>query len=182
MNISDFEEKLVSSEKIFEGKIVKLYFDQITLPDGKPATREYLRHPGAVCVVPLTDNDEVLCVRQYRYPLARVTLEIPAGKLDNPNENHRAAAIRELKEETGATCEELVYIGEFYSSPAILDEVIHMYYAKGLSFGQTSPDDDEFIEPERIPLAELKQMIVEGKIRDSKTQAAVLKTALILGK
>ena len=132
--------------------------------------------------MPLTDNDEILCVRQYRYPFSRVTLEIPAGKLDSPTEDHREAALRELREETGASCDELVFIGEFYSSPAILDEVIYMYYARGLTMGSTDPDDDEFIESIRVPLADMVKMIADGDIRDAKTQTAVLKTALLLGK
>ena len=180
--ITSLEEKQLSSEQIYDGKIIKLYRDTVSLPDGNEAFREVVRHPGAVCVVPLTDNDEVICVRQYRYPFSRVTLEIPAGKLDSPNEDPREAALRELREETGATCEDLTFIGEFYGSPAILDEVIYMYYAKGLSFGETDPDEDEFIEAERIPLRDLIEMIAKGDIRDAKTQLAVFKTAYILGK
>lgn len=180
--ITSLEEKQLSSSQIYDGKIVKLYRDTVSLPDGKEAFREVVRHPGAVCVVPITDNDEVICVRQFRYPFSRVTLEIPAGKLDSPTEDHREAALRELREETGAVCEELIFIGELYSSPAILDEVIYMYYAKGLSFGETDPDDDEFIEAERVPLAEMIKKITSGEICDAKTQAAVLKTAIILEK
>ena len=180
--INSLEEKQLSSMQIYDGKIIKLYRDTVSLPDGKEAFREVVRHPGAVCVVPLTDNDEVVCVRQYRYPFARVMLEIPAGKLDSPNEDHREAALRELREETGALCEELTFIGEFYGSPAILDEVIYMYYAKGLSFGECDPDDDEFIDTVRIPLGEMVKMIAKGEIGDAKTQTAVLKTAYLLGK
>ncbi len=179
-DISKFEEKELSSESLFRGKIIDVYLDTVRLPDGAEATREVIRHNGAVCVVPVTDEGEVLCVKQYRYPFSRVTTEIPAGKLDSPDEDHREAALRELREETGADCSELVFIGELYSSPAILDEVIYMYYAKGLTFGETDPDDDEFIEPLRIPMSELIRMIADGRICDAKTQAAVLKTALIL--
>lgn len=181
-DITSLEEKKISSSQIYDGKIVKLYRDTVSLPDGKEAFREVVRHPGAVCVVPLTDNDEVICVRQFRYPFSRVTLEIPAGKLDSPTEDHREAALRELREETGAACRELVFIGELYSSPAILDEVIYMYYAKGLTFGETDPDEDEFIEAEKVPLAEMIKKITGGDICDAKTQAAVLKTAIILEK
>ncbi len=179
-DIEKFEEKQISSEPLYRGKIIDLYRDTVRLPDGAEAFRELVRHPGAVCVVPVTDDGEVLCVRQYRYPFSRVTVEIPAGKLDSPDEDHREAALRELREETGARCSELVFIGELYSSPAILDEVIYMYYAKGLTFGETDPDDDEFIEPLRIPMGELVGQIAEGRICDAKTQAAVLKTALLL--
>lgn len=178
----DLEEKKLTSQQLFDGKIVKLYRDTVALPDGKEAFREVVRHPGAVCVVPLTDENEVLCVRQFRYPFSKITLEIPAGKLDSPEEDHKEAAMRELREETGAMCRELVFIGELYSSPAILDEVIYMYYARGLTMGQSDPDDDEFIEPVRVPLDKMVEMIADGDIRDAKTQAAVLKTAVLLKK
>ncbi len=179
-DISNFEEKKISSESIFKGVILDVYRDTVSLPDGGISTREHIKHNGAVCIVPITDKGEVLCVRQYRYPFGRVTLEIPAGKLDTPDEDCREAALRELREETGAVCDELVFIGDLYPSPAILGEVIHMYYAKGLMMGENDPDDDEFIEPEAIPMSELVEMILSGEICDAKTQAAVLKTALIL--
>ena len=173
-------EKTVSSELIFDGKVVHLYFDNITLPDGKSATREYCRHIGAVCVIPITDDGEVICVRQYRYPFAEVLLEIPAGKLDFKGEPHLDAVKRELREETGATAGKLTYLGKFYTSPAILDETIHMYMAEELTFGDTDFDDDEFIEVVRIPLDEMVQMVMDCKIPDVKTQTAVLKAAHIL--
>ena len=179
-DLKNLEEQGISSQSLYRGVIIDVYRDTVRLPDGNEAFRELIRHNGAVCVVPLTDAGEVLCVRQYRYPFGRVTVEIPAGKLDSPDEDHREAALRELREETGASCEELVFIGDLYPSPAILDEVIHMYYAKGLTMGETDPDDDEFIEPEPIPMARLVDMIASGEICDAKTQAAVLKTALIL--
>lgn len=179
-DLKNLEEQGISSQSLYRGVIIDVYRDTVRLPDGKEAFRELIRHNGAVCVVPITDAGEVLCVRQYRYPFGRVTVEIPAGKLDSPDEDHREAALRELREETGASCEELVFIGDLYPSPAILDEVIHMYYAKGLTMGETDPDDDEFIEPEPIPMAKLVDMIASGEICDAKTQAAVLKTALIL--
>lgn len=180
-DIKDLEEKGIASESLYRGAIIDVYRDTVRLPDGREAFRELIRHNGAVCVVPLTEAGEVLCVRQYRYPFARVTVEIPAGKLDSPDEDHREAALRELREETGASCEELVFIGDLYPSPAILSEVIHMYYARGLTMGETDPDDDEFIQPEPIPMTKLVDMIVSGEICDAKTQAAVLKTALLLG-
>ena len=169
------EESFVSSEKIFDGKIISLSVDTVTLPNGAQATREVVHHPGAVCVVPLTDEGEVICVRQYRYPFSRVTVEIPAGKLDSPEEDPREAALRELREETGAACESLEFIGELYSSPAILGEVIYMYLATNLSFGEQDPDDDEFLTVTRIPLEKAVQKIISGEIKDAKTQAAVLK-------
>ena len=125
----NFVEKQVSSELIFDGKVLHVYRDDIALPDGKPAFREYIRHVGAVCVIPITDAKEVVCVKQYRYAGGEVLLEIPAGKLDSKEEDPEAAARRELREETGAICGKLMYLGRYLGSPAILDECIHMYLA-----------------------------------------------------
>ena len=174
-DISSFVERTVSSKLIYDGNILHLYKDEITLPDGKPAYREYNRHVGAVCVIPLTDAGEVICVRQYRYPVAEVLLEIPAGKLDYKGEDPESAAHRELREETGATCRELIYLGKYLGSPAILDECIHMYLAKNLEFGDTDFDDDEFLETVKIPLDELVDMIMRGEVPDGKTQIAALR-------
>lgn len=177
-----FEEKQKSSELIFDGKVLHVYKDEITLPNGKEGIREYVKHIGAVCVVALTDENEVICVRQYRYANAQIMLEIPAGKLDYKGEDPREAALRELREETGAVCRELTYLGVYQSSPAILDEKIHMFFARGLEFGQTDPDDDEFIETVRIPLDTLVDMIMRGDVPDGKTQAAVMRVAYMLRK
>ena len=177
--IDGFEEKCLDSKLIFDGKVLHLYRDDISLPDGKTGFREYCRHIGAVCVIPITDKGEVICVRQYRYPYAEVLLEIPAGKLDFKGEIPDDAVRRELREETGATSGKLTYLGKFYSSPAILDECIHMYMAEELTFGDTDFDDDEFIEVVKIPLDKMVGMVVNGEISDGKTQSAVLKAAYI---
>ena len=176
----ELKEKQVSSEMIFDGRIFRVFRDSVELPDGNPAGREYIRHSGGVCVVPLIDGREVVCVRQYRYPTGRVTLEVPAGKL-NPGEfDIVAAAKRELKEETGATCDELIPLGDLFVSPALSDEVIHMFLAPKLVFGEQHLDDDEFLYAERIPLDTLVDMIMRGEILDAKTQAAILKTKILL--
>ena len=174
------EEKMVSSELIFDGRVVHLYCDEVALPDGKTSVREYVKHIGAVCIVPVTDEGEIVCVRQYRYAISRSFLEIPAGKLDSPDEDRREAALRELREETGATCKSLEFIGDFYSSPALLDERISKYLARGLEFGETDFDDDEYIEIEKIPVDELVRMICAGEILDAKTQVGVLKAAILI--
>ncbi len=179
-DLSYFKETCVSSRSIFDGKVLHVRFDEITLPNGAPATREYIRHVGAVCVLPLTEDGEVICVRQYRYATGSVMLEIPAGKLDYKEEDHEQAVRRELREETGAVCERLTDLGWFYSSPALMDERIHMYLAEGLTFGETDPDEDEFVESVRIPLSELVEMVMRGEIPDIKTQAAVMRVEYLL--
>ena len=180
-SIEGFEEKCLDSKLIFDGKVLHLYRDDISLPDGKSAFREYCRHIGAVCVIPITNDGEVICVRQYRYPYGEVLLEIPAGKLDFKGEIPDDAVRRELREETGATSGKLTYLGKFYSSPAILDECIYMYMAEDLTFGDTDFDEDEFIEVVKIPLVKMVDMVVSGEISDGKTQAAVMKAYHIRG-
>lgn len=171
----ELDETPLSSETIFSGRILEVCLDRVRLPDGKEADREYVRHVGGAAVLPLTDEGEVICVAQYRYPFSRVTLEIPAGKLNASGEDPVTAALRELREETGATCRELIPLGEMLPSPAILRERIFLFLARGLSFGETSLDEDEFLSAVRIPLEELYRMVMEGEIADGKTQLACLK-------
>ena len=180
--IEALEEKSVSSTPIFDGKVLHVRLDEITLPNGVSATREYCHHNGAVCVLPLTDEGEVICVRQYRYPFHEDLLEIPAGKLDSPEEDPNDAVRRELREETGAVAKKMIYLGKYYPSPAILDECIYMYLATGLEFGDTEFDDDEFIESVRVPLAKLVDLTLEGKIRDGKTQICALRAQMMIDK
>lgn len=172
-------EKKISSEQIFDGKVVKLFVDKVMLPDGKEAVREIVRHPGAVCVIPVTDNGEVIMVRQFRYAFDRVMLEIPAGKLE-PGEDPLEAVKRELEEESGVTAKNIEYLGEIFTTVAIFDEKIHAYLATGLEFNASHPDDDEFLEVDRVPLSDLVKMVMDGKINDSKTQIAILKADRIL--
>ena len=176
----ELKESCLSSELIYDGKVVHLYVDRVALPNGGESVREYVRHIGAVAVLPLTDAGEVICVRQYRYAHDRVMTEIPAGKLDSKTEDHVEAVLRELREETGAQCERLTYLGLFRSTPAILDEKIDLYLAEGLTFGETDPDEDEFLNVVRIPLDTLVDRVLDGDITDGKTQVAVLKTNELL--
>lgn len=176
------EEKKISSKEIFDGKVINVTVDAVELPNGAEGVREIVHHRGAVCVLPLTDDGDVICVRQFRYAHGEVLLEIPAGKLEEGEHDHRAVALRELSEETGAECSELIYLGKLYPSPAIFTEVIHMYLARGLTFGETHPDDDEFLEIERIPLEKLKDMVMRGEIYDAKTQVCVMRAYLENGK
>ena len=169
-------EKQKTSELIYDGRVLHLYRDEIILPDGSEGVREYCNHNGGVCVLPLTDEGEVILVKQYRYAHRKCTLEVPAGKLEVGEKNDiRSAALRELKEETGAECEELIYLGEIYPSPALLSEVIYMFFARGLTFGKRHLDDDEFLECERVPLEKMLEMINDGELPDAKTQIAALR-------
>ena len=172
--INGLKEEPIDSVEIYRGKVVNLFSDRVRLPNGRTAVREVVRHPGAVCVVPLTAEGEVLLVRQYRYPFGRTLLEIPAGKLE-PGEDTAACAARELSEETGAVAGELTHLGDFYPSVAIFDEVIHMYLATALRYEKAHTDEDEFLNVERMPLETLAKRILAGEIQDGKTQAAVLK-------
>ena len=166
------EEKL-SSETIYEGKIIKVYKDTVRLPNGKTAERELMRHRGAVCVVAVDENGFVVIEKQFRYPYGKTITEIPAGKLDD-SEAPDDAAKRELLEETGITAKNWYYLGEYYPSPSYTDEVIHMYAAFDLSYGSPNTDEDEFLTTEKILIGELVQKILSGEIPDGKTQAAVL--------
>ena len=180
MNDERLIEREKESELIYDGKVLHLYRDVVTLSDGSDSIREYCAHNGGVCVLPLTDDGDVICVRQYRYAIGQSIIEIPAGKLDSREEDPREAALRELREETGAICKSLTYMGKYYSSPAILDECIHMYLAEGLTFGETDPDEDEFLELLKIPVDDLTHMIMNGEIVDGKTQAAVMRAAVTI--
>lgn len=166
--------------KIFDGVILHVVRDDIVLPNGAPATREVILHNGAVCVVALTDKNEVIMERQFRYPFDEVIWEIPAGKLNDGETDPLAAIKRELKEETGYTAENYRFIGTYYPSPAILGEKLYMYLATGLSEGERELDEDEFLDVERLPLNTVVKMILDGEIPDGKTQAAVLKVKAMI--
>lgn len=170
-------EKQISSELIFDGKVVHLYRDTVELPDGSSSIREYVKHIGAVCVIPLTDDGDVLLERQYRYAVGQVLTEIPAGKLDAPDEDFAEAALRELREETGAVPRELIDLGDYYGSPAIMGERIRMFLARGLTFRETELDEGEFLEVFRLPLADAVRAVMNGEIPDGKTQCAILRAA-----
>lgn len=174
-------EKTVSSELIFDGKIITVKKDKAELENGDVVTRELVVHPGGVCIVPVTDEGEILMVKQFRYPFQEALIELPAGKLEF-DEDHREAGLRELREETGAVCEKFEYLGVCYPSVAYLTEKIHMYMATGLSFEQQDLDDDEFLDVLKIKLEDAVEMVMNNEIPDSKTQCAILKAARILGK
>ena len=175
------QEKQLSSEKVFDGRLLHVRRDEIELPDGHRSVREQLVHMGAVAIVPVTDDGCVYVERQYRYPLRMVITEIPAGKLDSDEEDILEAAKRELREETGLTADRWTYLGMLYPAAAYTDEVITMYLAQDLHEGAQDLDEGEFLDVERIPFAQLIDDIMAGRVPDSKTQAAALKAARLLG-
>ncbi|MBQ9413875.1 MAG: NUDIX hydrolase [Clostridia bacterium] len=177
MTDEQLTEKTLEEHTVFEGRIITVRNDVALLPNGQTAKREIVAHPGGVCVAALTDDDELLFVRQFRYPYGEIVTELPAGKLEK-GEDPKEAGIRELKEETGATAEHVVSLGKLYPSPGYCGEIIHLYFATGLHFGEQSPDEDEFLDVLRIPLSEAVGMVMAGKLPDAKTQTAVLKVWL----
>lgn len=179
--MSVFEEKQITREEIYDGAVLHVVKDTILLPDGNTSFREFCLHKGAVAVIPVDDDNTVTMVRQFRYAHHREFLEIPAGKLDSIDEIPLEAAKRELREETGATAGRYIDLGMLDTTPALIDEKIQLYMAEDLTFGETDPDDDEFLEVIKYPLGELVEMVMSGKIRDGKTQIAILKAAKIRG-
>ena len=178
----NLEEKTLRSELIFDGKVLHVYCDDVALPNGERSVREYIKHVGAVCIVPITDDGLVVLERQHRYALHEDIVEIPAGKLDSPDEDPRSAALRELREETGIVPAELIDLGVYYGSPALIGERIHMYLARGLTFGAQALDEDEFLEVFTLPLATVVEQVLAGEIPDGKTQVAILKAHALLQK
>lgn len=176
----DLTERMVSSQTIFEGKIVRVTVDEARLPSGRLATREVVYHPGGVAILALDTDNQVTLVRQYRYPIGQLLLELPAGKLD-AGEDHLPAAKRELSEETGLEAEEYTYLGHILASPGFCDESLHMYLARGLKRSAQHPDEDEFLDVVTMPFAELADRVMDGTIADAKTVATVLKVKVLLG-
>ena len=173
--MKSLEEKQISREKIFEGKVLSVVRDTVELPNGKSATREFCLHVGAVCVLALLESGEVLMERQYRYPHGRVFFEIPAGKLNYIGEDPLEAVKRELREETGAVAKKYTFLGSMVPTPAIVCEKTEMYLAEDITFTERELDEDEFLEVERVPLEVLYDMVMSGEIKDAKTQLTVLK-------
>lgn len=174
-----FEEKKIKSEMVYRGAILNLRRDTVTALKGQ-ACREVVEHNGAVAVVPLTEDGKVIVVKQFRYPVGRAVLEIPAGKIDDGETETLAAAKRELREETGYQAGEFHYLGKISPSVAYTEEVIHLYAATGLIPGETEFDEDEAIEIEEYPFETIYTMAAEGQIVDAKTIAALFMTKVQL--
>ena len=164
----DLSEKTIGTKEIFAGRIIKVRVDTVRLPDGGESTREVVEHAGAVGVVAVDNDNNIIMVRQYRKPVEGVLLEIPAGTMEK-GEDPLLCAQRELKEETGFTAEHWNKILSYYSAPGFTDEYLHLYLASDLTGGEIALDDDEFVETVRLPLSEAYRMIFEGHIADGKS-------------
>lgn len=175
----ELTEKTLSSKTVFDGRILHITLDEVELPNGRQSKREVVNHPGGVAVAALDEENNLLFVRQFRYPYKEVVLELPAGKLEKgstPLDNGK----RELLEETGAEGYSYISLGQLYPSPGYTSEIIHLYACRVKSVGESRPDDGEFLNVEKIPLDKAVEMVLNNMIPDSKTQVAVLKTALLL--
>lgn len=169
----DLTEHFVAGACVYDGALLKVHRDVVRLPDGREGAREYIRHPGAVAVVPLFDDGRVLLERQFRYPHRREFIEIPAGKLE-PGEPPLDTARRELQEETGYSAREWIRLGVIHTAIAYTDEAIGLYLARGLSHSARRLDDGEFLEVLTVPFGEALDMIRAGRITDAKSVAALL--------
>jgi ADP-ribose pyrophosphatase len=161
-------EKHVSGTLAYEGHFLKVQRDEVSLPDGKIAHREYIKHPGAVVILPLFEDGSVLLERQFRYPLNQVFIEFPAGKID-PGEDTLACAQRELLEETGYTAKSWKFVCTIHNAIAYSDEHLEIYLAQDLTPGQSKLDEGEFLETYRAPLSELLDGVKSGQVTDVKT-------------
>lgn len=172
--MNGLEEKTLKSEEIFSGKVISLHLQDVELPNGKQSKREIIKHPGAVAIIALTDDNKIVMVEQYRKALERTIVEIPAGKLEK-SEEPALCARRELEEETGYECESLELLTSFYTSPGFADEIIHVFLAKGLTKieNPAALDEDEFVNLEELTLEEALQYVKEQNIYDAKTIYAV---------
>ena len=179
MDDRDLQEKAISSKLVYDGGLLKVYYDTVALANGHTTWREVIRHPGAVVMVPVDDEGNVYLERQFRYPYNRIVIEVPAGKLEW-GEDPDHAARRELKEEIGAEASQWVFMGEMLPTPGYSDELQRVYLAQGLSFGETHPDEDEFLDVFKIPLSEALEMATDGRIQDCKTVAALFKADAII--
>lgn len=176
MEFKDFEEKTLSRKELFKGNIIEVVLDEVQLPDGSVGQRELVFHPGAVAVIPITNDNKMIMVKQFRKPMEKVILEIPAGKIDpGEQDNPRATAKRELEEEAGYKANKLIHVHSMYLSPGFANEIVHLYYAENLEKidNPLPQDEDEVLELYTLTLEEAKQEIANGLICDAKTIFAI---------
>lgn len=181
MNFMHLDEKTISVEKIYDGKIIEVTREKVLLENQSEAYREVVHHSGGVCVLPLNNKGEVLFVKQFRYPFKEVLLEIPAGKREQ-NEDPKECGIRELKEEVGAISENITFLGKLYPTVAYDTEIIYIYMAQDLRFAEQNLDEDEFLDVVKIPLSKAYEMVLNDEIPDAKTQIAILKAWSVINK
>ncbi len=170
----DLIEEKISSENVFDGVLLHVKRDYVKLPNGNKAVREWIKHQGASAVIPVLPNGDIIMVRQYRYPIGKVTLEIPAGKLDSIDEDPLVCAKRELSEETGYSAERYTKLHSLATTVGFSNEWIHIYLAEGLTKGKQHPDDDEFINMVVMPLSQALDLVSKGEIYDAKSVTAIL--------
>lgn len=168
----EYEEKTMKTEKVYEGKIINLRIDTVELPDKKYSKREIVEHPGSVGIIPII-GDSMILVKQFRKPVEKSLLEIPAGKIEI-NEEPRETALRELSEETGYKTDSIKYLFEFYTSPGFSNEKMYLFLSDDLFEGKPDFDDNEYIEVEKIKIKDLVKMVHRGEIIDSKTIIGIL--------
>ena len=178
----DLIETKISSENIYDGTLLHVKKDKVELPNGDISYREWIKHPGASAVIPVTDNNEIILVRQYRYPIQALTMEIPAGKLDVAGEDPLECAKRELEEETGYSAQEYQFLTKLATTVGFSDEFIYIYAARGLKAGQQHTDEDEIINVVTVPLAKAVEMVHSGEILDGKSVVAILMLQNMLAK
>ena len=171
--MSKLKETPKSSEKIFSGRLIDLYFDHIELPNGKSSTREWIKHPGAVCIVPILPDGNLWLIRQYRYGPREEFIEIPAGKL-NAGEDPLVCAKRELEEEIGYSAGKLTFLTNIHPAIGFSNEKMWMYLAEDLILSKQNLDQDEFLELYPLPVDEAIDLISQGKITDVKTVIGIL--------
>ena len=171
--LTHLDEKTIGTKTIYQGRIIDVQVEEVILPNGKKGMREVVKHPGAVAVIAKTENDKYLFVRQYRKPLERTIVEIPAGKVEK-NEDPSETVKRELYEETGYKCEQINHLISFYTSPGFANEIIHLYEASHLIEGEQHTEEDEFVDVLELTLDEAQQLIEQQEIIDAKTVYAVL--------
>lgn len=176
-----FDEKMLSKKELFSGRVFKMELHKVELPDGSESEREIILHNGGACVVAVDDNDDIYLVSQFRYPFKEELLELPAGKI-NEGETSIECALRELEEETGHMAESMQLISESYATPAYCGEVLSIYLARGLTKLEQHLDPGEFLDVIKMPFEKAYRMVMDGRIKDAKTQIGILKAALLMGK
>ncbi len=174
---SSLIEKVKSSKQVYDGKLLKVFYDEVTLPDQTFSSREWIKHPGACAVVPVFEDGTIMLLKQFRYPPRKIFIEVPAGKID-PGEDPIRTAKRELLEESGVECQNIIQTGSFYPAIGYADEIIHTYVAWDLSINEQNVDEDEFLQLFRISYQKAIQMIASGEITDAKTISALIQTKM----